>query len=55
MEKGFSIIIHHPGLLTVVIGVDGNVGEVAKYEIEMPSLPLGVFEVPYSISHNHLK
>ena len=44
----------HLSFLTVVIGVDRNVSEVAKYEIELPSLSSRVFQVPYSISHNHL-
>ena len=43
-----------PKTLTVVIRVDRNVCEVAKYEIELPSLPPGVLQVPYSIPHNHL-
>ena len=44
----------HLSFLTVVIGVDRNVSEVSKYEIEFPSLSPRVFQVPYSISHNHL-
>ena len=43
-----------PKTLTVVIRVDRNVCEVAKYEIKLSSLSSGVLQVPYSIPHNHL-
>ena len=37
-----------------MICVDRNVCEVAKYEIELPSLSPGVLQVPYCVPHNHL-
>ena len=51
-KKG--LFIKSFSFLTVVIRVDRNVCKVAKYEIELPSLPPGVLQVPYSIPHNYL-